>query len=183
MNHDQLQLSRTDLGAAGLAALPAHTLSQLVACVGGVVALTETLLWRLTVLRLVAASDETRFVEAAAAEVDMAASELAEIEHLRHDLVARLAAESGVPGMEMTLASIAANSPEGVATALTAYRRRLTALTAEVESTSGQIRRHIGVSMRHLDAVLGDVHGTNNTYSADGRTAAAPARPRLQRSL
>lgn len=182
MNHDQLQLRRTDL-AGGVAMLSGHTLSQLVACVGGVVALTETLLWRLTVLRLVAASDETRFVEAAAAEVDIAATELAEAEHVRSELVARLAAESGAPGRDLTLAAIAANAPEGVATALTAYRRRLTALTVEIEGTSAQIRRHIGVSMRHLDSVLGEVRGTNNTYAADGRTAAAPARPRLQRSM
>ena len=161
-----------------------ETLGQLVACIGRVVSRTETLLWRLTVLRLVTAADESRFVESAAAEVDMAAAELAEVERARTDLVARLAAEGGTPGAEMTLAAIAANAPEGVAMALTTYRRRLNALTAEIESTSTQIRKHLSVAMRHLDAVIGETRGTGPaTYDAEGRTAAGPARPRLQRSL
>lgn len=188
MNPDQLELPRSEAPAAPIphAAVTwnPHTLGQLVVVMGRVVALTENLLWRLTVLRLVASADETRFIESAAAEVDMAASELADVELVRSDLVARLALESGYPGTSLTLAAIAANSPEGVATALTAYRRRLNGLTSEIEGTSAQIRKHIAVTMRHLDAVLGEARGTDaTTYAADGRTAAGPARPRLQRSL
>jgi hypothetical protein len=103
---------------------------------------------------------------------------------VRADLVARLAAESGMPGAELTLAAIAANAPEGVSMALTAYRRRLNGLAAEIEAASAQIRKYLSVAMRHLDAVIGEARGTGPaTYDADGRTAAGPARPRLQRSL
>ena len=191
MNPDQLDLAHHD-GAVALAIAPTpitpgmapQTLGQLVACVGGVVSLTESLLWRLTVLRLVATADETRFIDVAATEVDVAASELADAELVRSDLVGRLAAECGVPGTPLSLAAIAANSPEGVAMALLSYRRRLNGLTAEIEASSAQIRKHISVSMRHLDAVLGEARGSSpSTYDADGRTAAGPARPRLQRSF
>lgn len=190
MNPDQLELHRTDEEVPAAASVTSslsmngHTLGQLVSCIGRVVSLTEQLLWRLTVLRLVAQADETRFIETAAAEVDMAASDLADVELVRSELVGRLAVESGQPGASLTLAAIAANSPEGVATALTAYRRRLTGLTAEIEASSSQIRKHIAVTMRHLDAVLGEARGTDSTtYAADGRTNVGPARPRLQRSL
>jgi hypothetical protein len=187
VNPDQLELHRPgDVAsvAASVAPLNGPTLGQLVAVMGRVVSLTESLLWRLTVLRLVADADETRFIESAAAEVDMAASDLADVEILRSELVGRLAIEAGAPGVALTLSAIATNAPEGVATALTAYRRRLNGLTAEIEATSAQIRKHIAVTMRHLDAVLGEARGTDTTtYAADGRTTAGPARPRLQRSL
>lgn len=186
MNHE-LELNRsgdTAVATANALTMSGHTLGQLVACMGRVVSLTESLLWRLTVLRLVAQADETRFIESAAAEVDMAASDLAEVEVVRSELVGRLAVESGIPGTALTLATIASNSPDGVSTALTAYRRRLNGLTAEIEGTSSQIRKHIAVTMRHLDAVLGEVRGTDSTtYAADGRTHLTPVRPRLQRSL
>lgn len=192
MNLDTSDLHGSSDGAVAVATPPPafglsmspHTLGQLVSCIGGVVSRTETLLWRLTILRLVATADETRFIETAAAEVDMAASDLAEAEQVRGMLVARLAAESGAPGTHLTLSSIASNSPEGVAMALMAYRRRLNGLTAEIEMAATQIRKYLGVAMRHLDAVLGEARGTGPaTYDADGRTAAGPARPRLQRSL
>ena len=168
----------------GALTMSPDTLGQLVACIGTVVARTETLLWRLTVLRLVAAADEARFVDSAAAEVDLAATELAQVERIRTDLVARLAAQGGAPGAELTLSAIAANAPEGVALALGAYRRRLAGLTAEIEASSAVIRKYLSVAMRHLDAVIGEARGSGPaTYDADGRTAAGPARPRLQRSL
>ena len=188
MNDDHLDAEHH--GAVALAPQPMamtmapETLGKLVACVGVIVARTETLLWRLTVLRLVAAADEARFVDSAAAEVDMAATELAEVERIRTDVVARLAAEGGAPGAELTLASIAANAPEGVAMALNAYRRRLHGLTTEIVASSAEIRKYLSVAMRHLDAVIGEARGTGPaTYDADGRTAAGPARPRLHRSF
>ena len=52
-------------------------LGSLVACIGGVVTLTEALLWRVTVLKLVAtANEERRYLEQAAADVELAAAEL-----------------------------------------------------------------------------------------------------------
>jgi hypothetical protein len=169
---------------APMFAIPATpTLGQLVACVGNVVALSENLLWRLTVLKLVAAADETRFVARAAADVDVAASELAGVEQGRSELIVRLGHESGVEPAELTLASIAQSAPEGVAAALNAHRRKLALLTGDIAEASAQIRKHIGVSLRHLDAVLGEARGLPSTYTADGRTSTGPARPRLHRSF
>jgi len=168
--------------------LPAHlqpggAIARLVSCVGRIVTLTEAVLWRLTVLKLVAAANESRYTTMATAEVELAASELAEAEHARTMIVEVLASAMGAAAEELSLAVIASWAPEGVASALTAYRRRLNVLATEMQSTTAQIRRHVSVNLRHLDAVLGDMHGKPATYNADGRTTAAPDRPRVQRSL
>jgi hypothetical protein len=162
---------------------PGNALARLVACVGAIVTLTEAVLWRLTVLKLVAAANEARYTSQATAEVEAAAAELAEAEAARTTIVDTLATEMGVPAEDLSLAVIAGWAPEGVATALTAYRRRLNALASEMQSTTAQIRRHVSVNLRHLDAVLGDIHGKPATYNADGRATTAPTRPRVQRSL
>lgn len=159
-------------------------LGSLVACVGGVVTLTEALLWRVTVLKLVAtANEERRYVEQAAADVELAASELADAERARTELVRRLALEWNVDPLELTLTAIMERAPEGVGMALAAHRRRLHGLTAELEMAATQVRRHIGVSLRHLDEMLAEARGAASTYNADGRTEAAPSRPRVHRAL
>lgn len=173
--------SPADASLVAVAVTP--TLGQLVACVGNVVALSENLLWRLTVLKLVAAADEARFVARAATDVDAAASELASVEQARAELIARLSRESGVDPAELSLAVIAKSAPDGVSAALNAHRRKLSSLTADIAEASAQIRKHLGVSLRHLDAVLGEARGLPSTYTADGRSTTGPARPRLQRSL
>jgi hypothetical protein len=162
----------------------AGPLGSLVACVGGVVTLTEALLWRVTVLKLVAtANEERRYLEQATADVDVAAAELADAERARTELVRRLAVEWGATPAELNLTAIIERAPEGVALALAAHRRRLHGLTAELEMMATQVRRHIGVSLRHLDEMLAEARGAASTYNADGRTEAAPSRPRVHRAL
>jgi hypothetical protein len=166
------------------ARIPPGPIGSLVACVGGVVTLTEALLWRTTVLKLVAtANEERRYLEQATADVEAAATELADAERARTELVRRLAAEWGVPPAELNLTAIMERVPEGVATALAAHRRRLNGLTAELEMMATQVRRHIGVSLRHLDEMLAEARGAASTYNADGRTETAPSRPRVSRAL
>jgi hypothetical protein len=158
-------------------------LGPLVTTVSGIVALTERVLWRLVVLKLVATSDERRFIDAAAADVDAAAAELADAEAARTEQVLRLSHSWGVPTAELTLTAIADRAPEGVAIALRVHRGRLHALAAEVEATSADVKRAVGVNLRNLNAVLAGVNGGAGTYTSDGRADIGNTRPRVQRAL
>ncbi len=159
------------------------SLGPLVMCVSGIAALTERVLWRLVVLKLVATSDERRFLDAAAADVDAAAAELADAEAARTEHVLRLSQAWGVPPTELSLTAIAERAPEGVAIALRVHRGRLHALAAEVEATSADVKRIVGVNLRNLNAVLAGANGGAGTYTSLGRADTGSTRPRVQRAL
>jgi hypothetical protein len=171
---------------ASPSALPeaeAHDLRAVVTSAGGIVELTDRLLWKLTVLRLVAAADERRFVERAANEVDRAATELADAEIARDVAVERLAQRWGVAPSSLTLAAIADRAPQGVAAALRAHRRRLQDLTRELESVATETRRHVGVHLRSASETVAAMRGGAGTYGASGHTEAGDGRHRVQQAM
>lgn len=159
------------------------SLGALVSCVGGIIALTEAVRWRLFVLKLVAVADERRFVARATAELEEAANELAVAEEARHGIIERLAGELAVPAAELSLRRIIELAPEGVAAALTEHRHHLELVNAEIEALGADIRRLVGANLEVLANLDDTVRGSAGTYGSDGRSRPGPGRHRVQRAL
>lgn len=158
-------------------------LGPFVAAVGGVLGATENILFHMTVLRLVAAADDRRFLPRATHDVETAAADLAAAEQARIVALERLADEWSLAADTLTLEKVADRAPEGVAVALREHRKHLAALTADLERTAADVHRLVGASLSALAEILETSSSSTGAYGADGRSRKGPGRARIHRAL
>jgi hypothetical protein len=131
--------------------------------------LLEVLLYKLVVVRQLLAAGEARFVAWAAAEVERAVERVREAELVRAALVARLAAELGVPTEELTLRALAEGAAAPWRAIFDDHRRAFLELVAEIEAVAGTNRKLAGQGLAGINDVIDMIQAGQGTGPATGR--------------
>ena len=146
----------------------------------------EYLLFKLITLKLLFTSDERRFIEKAANEVERVISSLRQAEERRDNALKVVADEWDLPTDVLTLSRLAQEIPGPVAKELRILQHSLRSLADEVEVVLAENRRlaegGLGDLRTVLDAVVSSPAG--DTYTGTGQRHRAYAQPvQLDRAL
>lgn len=150
-----------------------RALEELTRCLWGQRDIVTSLLYRLTVTRLLLAADERRFLPDALREVEQA------VDLLREGELARDAALREVAGLwyadpeELTLGELARRSPPPFDHTFTDHRSAFRDLAAEIERTARENRElaNSGIDLvtEQLDQLTGGASAPPTTYDAHGQ--------------
>jgi FlgN protein len=146
----------------------------------------EYLLFKLITLKLLFTSDERRFIEKAANEVERVISSLRQAEERRDNALKVVADEWDLPTDALTLSRLAQEAPGPVAKEFRMLQHSLRGLADEVEVVLAENRRlaegGLGDVRTVLDAVVSSPAG--DTYTGTGQRHRAYAQPvQLDRAL
>jgi hypothetical protein len=145
--------------------------------------LLEVLLFKLVTARHLLAAGESRFLVWAAAEVERATERVRDAEVMRASLVQQLARSMGLSEENLTLGSLAKESPEPYRSIFEDHRRAFFDLVAEVEEVTKANRQLAQRGMREVSEVLekidmsGHRDGGVLLYGPDATTRPAAAAP------
>jgi hypothetical protein len=146
----------------------------------------EYLLFKLITLKLLFMSDERRFIEKAANEVERVISSLRQAEERRDSALKVVADEWDLPTDVLTLSRLAQEAPGPAAKEFRTLQHSLRSLADEVEVVLAENRRlaegGLGDVRTVLDAVVGSP--TGDIYTGTGQRHRAYAQPvQLDRAL
>jgi hypothetical protein len=146
----------------------------------------EYLLFKLITLKLLFISDERRFIEMSANEVERVISSLRQAEERRDHALHVVADEWDLGTDVLTLSRLAQEAPDPAATEIKTLQRSLRGLADEIEAVLAENRRlaegGLGDVRTVLDAVAGS--GAGDIYTGTGRRHRTYAQPvQLDRTL
>lgn len=144
--------------------------------------LLETLLFKLEVEQLVLATGRTRWLAAAAREIEEILDAVREIELLRAVEADVLAAELRI-GPNPSLREIAAASEEPWRRIWLDHRESFATVTAEITSLAENNRELLTSGYQAAKATLLSMSEDPGTYTADGSTVGGPRHTLLDRSI
>lgn len=143
--------------------------------------LLQSVLYKLTVQRLVLASGSTRWLAKAGDEVSAAVSRISGTEVLRAAEIDALAEHLHLPH-ETTLSELIAIAPEPWSTLLAEHRDALRGLVAEIEALGGEVRTLLAAGMKAIRETLDGLDNLTSAvggYDATGATVSRATGPIL----
>jgi hypothetical protein len=143
--------------------------------------LLESVLFKLTVQRLVLASGSSRWLARATDEVNAVVGRISGTEVLRAAEIDALAETLHLPH-ETTLSELVAIAPEPWSTLLAEHRAALRSLVAEIEALGGEVRTLLSAGMKAIRETLDGLDSLGQavgSYDATGATVNRASGPIL----
>lgn len=144
--------------------------------------LLDTLLYKLEIEQLVLAGSRTKWLAAAAREVELVLDRIREAEVLRALEVDTVGAELGL-GTNASLREIAENCEEPWRTIFFDHREAFTTVATEISSMSESNRDLLTAGYHAAQATLLELSDGTGTYGSDGAVAADRRSSLFDRSL